>query len=161
MVKGRKNNRRKGGSKVSRRSKRRDLVKITDTSCGDEWKRGTTLAGNYGKMGLTLDVNDLSNASEAKNAVNGDDNENNLGEKWIKQRDAGELDEAPRRKPFWMSDEEILYLKPLLEKYSDDYAKMSRDIKRNSMQHTASWLKRKCVRYAKFLATKDEDGSKE
>lgn len=60
---------------------------------------------------------------------------------------------AERRPPFWMSDEEVRYLKPLVNKYGEDYTAMFADIKLNCLQHTKAWLKKKCKRYNNFMAT--------
>ena len=160
MAKGRKNLKRKGAKRVRQRQKRHDIVKCATTTCRQEWVKGTTMAGNYAKMGLAANVNDISGGANVVLAEDGDTHKTKtLGGEWLEQKKAGLMKEAPRRVPFYMSEEGMAYVKPLIDQYGTDYKKMARDIKLNSMQETPSWLKRKCARYANFIASQDKPKS--
>ena len=163
MVKGSKNLKRRGGAKrVRQRKKRHDIVKCVTKECREKWARGVTTGGNYAKMGLVANVNDLSAATDLVKdgavARNGEEGEKSLGETWMEKKNAGLMEEAPRRVPFYMSEEDMAYVKPLIDRYGVDYKKMARDLKLNAMQQTPAWLKRKCTRYAKFMESKQTEG---
>lgn len=57
------------------------------------------------------------------------------------------------RRRFHVTKGEADYLRPLIEKYGEDYTAMFRDIKMNYKQHTKKHLRRRCVR----LHLDDED----
>lgn len=58
-----------------------------------------------------------------------------------------------RRPPHWMSEEDCLFIGPLVEKYGTDYQAMLRDTKLNVYQHPTGYLKRKAERFVKFKET--------
>lgn len=57
---------------------------------------------------------------------------------------------ADRRPPFWMSDEDVRYIRPLVERYGREYSKMFKDLTLNPLQKTKAWLKKKAVRFDNF-----------
>ena len=61
---------------------------------------------------------------------------------------------AERRPPFWMSDEDVRYMQPLVDRYGREYAKMFKDLKLNPLQKTKAWLKKKAVRLENFKKKK-------
>ena len=51
-----------------------------------------------------------------------------------------------------MTEDEIAYIKPLVDKYDNDEVKMSRDMKLNYKQLTRNVLRRRVQRYKELLA---------
>ncbi|GBG30599.1 Nucleolar protein 16 [Hondaea fermentalgiana] len=58
-----------------------------------------------------------------------------------------------RRPAHWMSEEDCLFIAPLVDKYGTDYKAMCRDIKLNIYQHPMGHLRRKAQRFVKFRET--------
>ena len=65
-----------------------------------------------------------------------------------------ESDDLARRGEFFMTHDEINYIKRLVEKHADNYQKMARDMKLNPKQHTLNHLTRRCERYHSLMAQK-------
>jgi hypothetical protein len=64
----------------------------------------------------------------------------------------GSLDERnPSRGAFFMKQDEVDYLQLLVEKYGANYVAMSRDMRTNYLQHSASHLETRCTRLAKWV----------
>ena len=58
---------------------------------------------------------------------------------------------AARKPKFWLSEEDRAYIKPLHDRYGNDYSAMARDIKLNNFQQTKGWLARNVERYVNFV----------
>ena len=56
-----------------------------------------------------------------------------------------------------MTEDEIAYIKPLVEKYGNDEIKMSRDMKLNYNQLTKNVLRRRVQRYKGLLASSQDE----
>eukprot|EP00945_MAST-04E_sp_MAST-4E-sp1_P002129 g2129.t1 len=71
------------------------------------------------------------------------------------QISAGRPNQSKRGKHH-MTEDEISYIKPLVEKYDSDEVKMSRDLKLNYKQLTRNVLRRRAQRYKELLAASAE-----
>ena len=58
----------------------------------------------------------------------------------------------PSRSAFFMKREEVEYLSALVEKYKTNYVAMARDLKVNSLQHSAAHLETRCKRMVAWAA---------
>mmetsp|Transcript_25521 Transcript_25521/g.31367 ORF Transcript_25521/g.31367 Transcript_25521/m.31367 type:complete len:187 (+) Transcript_25521:88-648(+) len=180
MVRGRKNikTRRSKVRQNSKNPKRSAIQHVEAKKFG--WNSKRTLRGNYAALGLASTPNDplvqrkngilekmniheilneqRKRKEEEKSTANSqaESSEPKLADEW-KDLDSdralsGYRLTAERRPDHWMSDEEMRYMKPLIAKYRDDYTKMFRDIKLNSLQKTRTWIENKAIQYSLFTA---------
>lgn len=174
MARHSKKNLKKRGKRISFKQKHplRSVSKYNPIQT--EWSGRRTIHANYRRLGLISNANaipvtigdnktvqiTLTELTTKKETVA---RENITGKKTFAQEFDDHDSEraltgfrltADRRLPFWMSDEDVRYLQPLVKRYGRDYASMFRDHKLNPLQKTKAWLKKKCVRLEKFNETK-------
>mmetsp|Transcript_7015 Transcript_7015/g.12568 ORF Transcript_7015/g.12568 Transcript_7015/m.12568 type:complete len:159 (-) Transcript_7015:428-904(-) len=114
---------------------------VTDTVVQQAWDNKRNTKDNMNALGLTAIVN--TEVNQKNNEIIQIHSENTeVVEKLEKRAAIGE-----KERPLFMPEGEQKVIQKLMEKYGKNYKQMERDIKLNSMQHTAKQLERKCVRY--------------
>jgi hypothetical protein len=86
-------------------------------------------------MGLVGKPNDPSKASQSSSSS------------VVELFDVPDSDKPSRRMLYPLKEEEELYIAKCMEKYGDDYTRMFRDIKVNTMQHTVEKLRKMGSRF--------------
>ena len=167
MTKARKNNKNRRAVKVKQK-KPRDVQRkffkanISHTVVRKAWDNRKTARENMKNIGAMMDPNEIQSVS------NTTENSTSSGEKkpidfmniadivdLSQQISAGRPNQSKRGKHH-MTEDEIAYIKPLVDKYDNDEVKMSRDMKLNYKQLTRNVLRRRAQRYKELLATSTE-----
>mmetsp|Transcript_16288 Transcript_16288/g.18445 ORF Transcript_16288/g.18445 Transcript_16288/m.18445 type:complete len:177 (-) Transcript_16288:439-969(-) len=171
MVRGSKNLKsRRPKVRQNRKHPRRSAVRNAEVKRFG-WTGKKTLLKNYEALGLAAVVNEplvqrkstietlnvkkiLKAAEEKKKGVQKGKEKHTLAKEWedldSERALTGYRLTADRRPDNIMSEEEMKYIKPLIQKYKDDYKKMFRDIRLNSLQKTETWISKKVQQYIKF-----------
>ena len=157
MVKGTKNNRRKRvrvRQKAPRDAKKKFFkADICREEMRDVWDNRKTPKENMANIGALADPNDIQSNREGTNS----------GEKkpieYMKVADIVDLAQVisasrpneSKRGKHRMTEDEIAYIKPLVDKYGENIKKMVRDLKLNYKQLTANVISRRVQRYHEFM----------
>mmetsp|Transcript_16969 Transcript_16969/g.29997 ORF Transcript_16969/g.29997 Transcript_16969/m.29997 type:complete len:190 (+) Transcript_16969:170-739(+) len=170
--------RRASGKKVSRRV-RRDPTKINVAHGGvkADWQKGTVLE-NYKALGICANPN--SEMAKFRPGPARFRKGEKLAKEELKQNDSplkpsmtakqsalvakwSECDQdtlitgrgltAARRAAFHMSEEECLYIKPLVDAYGEDFDAMFKDIRLNFYQYSKGQLQRLGKRFMQYSQT--------
>lgn len=127
------------------------------------WNKNLTLRQNFAVVGLQMDPNvDLRKKSkrDLPEKLIERYRKYNLGELLNKEVDTKanlycEGQTAAKKSKYYLTEDEIRYLRPLIEKYDEDITKMFFDIELNTMQKTKGWLKRKVHNFKNYSLTKE------
>mmetsp|Transcript_1653 Transcript_1653/g.5874 ORF Transcript_1653/g.5874 Transcript_1653/m.5874 type:complete len:200 (+) Transcript_1653:38-637(+) len=120
---------------IRRKVKKMRRLNYHDQQVAASWDLKRTLRQNYAAIGLRSDPNAWNDEQDLE-----------------VPEDAPELvppKEKPKRAPR-LTHGEVTYFAALIDKYGDDYRKMSRDIKLNYYQHSKGQLKKKCEIYMEY-----------
>jgi|TARA_B110000003_G_C16612768_1_gene520115 hypothetical protein len=166
MTKARKNNKNHRAVKVKQK-KPRDVQRkffksnIASAVVRKAWDNRKTARENMANIGAMMDSNEIQ-------SINSKADDSATGEKkpidfmniadivdLSQQISAGRPNQSKRGKHH-MTEDEISYIKPLVEKYDSDEVKMSRDLKLNYKQLTRNVLRRRAQRYKELLAASAE-----
>jgi len=104
------------------------------------WDNKKNARENLEAIGLVAQVNKRVGKKDAKAKV---DNMDSVVVQQLEQIAANGEKERPQH----LAEGELKVIEKLISKYGTDYRKMCKDIKLNTMQHTAKVLKRKCKEY--------------
>ena len=142
-----KNNRSRGPAKAKRKAQK-NKTRYTTKHVGNQhlvvWNHNETVRQNYAKMGLVANPN--ADAKSLPKLLN-------EKEQLYDVPDSDILDPKNyKKKAHHMSEEEMKYLKPLMEAHGDEYDRMERDIKTNHLQWTRNKLKRRIARMKLYEA---------
>lgn len=144
--------------KVPQRRKQKPLRKyktkfVHDPKVQKAWNHNLTTHQNYANLGLQANPNahaalraSIENAEGTLEATD----EARLFE--VPDSDFLGIERNPKRVANYVSEDEMKYLRKLIAKHGQDYSKMTRDIKTNSMQWTEQKLRRRCARLALYDA---------
>lgn len=154
-------------AKVSRKNQKNlKLTKIDRSIVKEHWENGT-LKDNYAALGIALNPNEVIDKPtekkrkheerQSKLTRNVPTKKAKVVEEWdvVDQEVAitGKGTREARRPKFWMSEEDIRVIKPMVDKHGQDINKIFRDLKVNPYQKTKGWLKKNITRYVNFMET--------
>jgi hypothetical protein len=153
MVKHARNKKRRAGRIGKTKLKNRNYQffkppQITDAVIRDNWDPKKSPKDNLATLGLCSLPNTKVNN---RGIISEESSSTNASCKAIELYDIPESDVIPKKTRSQImlpvSIENQQYMAKCFEKYGDDYAKMSKDIKVNNMQHTENQLKKLGARF--------------
>lgn len=138
--------------KVPQRRKQKPLRKfktkyVRDPKIQEVWKHNLTTRQNYANLGLQANPNAHAalrdSVKGAEGTLEAADSERLFN---VPDSDFLGNERNSKRAANYVSEEETNYLRKLIAKHGEDYKRMERDIKTNSMQWTEKKLRRRCAR---------------
>jgi len=125
---------------------------ITNVNVKKLYNQSKNPAENLKALGLDANPNHYKHRSGAGDPYKADHTAAFVGMALI-PTGSGVVEPNPKRKI--ISEFDIEYVQRLIEKYSDNYKAMERDIELNYFQHTEQKMKKLCMKYLKATGVAD------